>query len=77
MNSRTTRAARCRTRGRARWVAHVRLFTLKATRGFGGRGPCSQVVTRFARWLEEAGLRVTVRESPGSKIAAACGQLSG
>jgi 23S rRNA (adenine2503-C2)-methyltransferase len=58
-------------------AAHVNLIPLNATRGFGGRGPSFEGVTRFAGWLEEAGLRVTVRDTRGSDIEAACGQLAG
>ncbi|MBO0713814.1 MAG: 23S rRNA (adenine(2503)-C(2))-methyltransferase RlmN [Acidimicrobiales bacterium] len=57
--------------------AHVNLIPLNRTRGYGGRGPSGDAVTRFAGWLEEAGLRVTVRDTRGSDIEAACGQLAG
>jgi 23S rRNA (adenine2503-C2)-methyltransferase len=57
--------------------AHVNLIPLNATRGYRGKGPPSERVTRFAAWLEEAGLPVTVRDTRGSDIDAACGQLAG
>lgn len=57
--------------------AHVNLIPLNRTRGYGGRGPSLEAVTRFAGWLEDAGLRVTVRDTRGTDIDAACGQLAG
>ena len=57
--------------------AHVNLIPLNTTRGYGGKGPSSEKVTRFAGSLEEAGLAVTVRDTRGSDIDAACGQLAG
>jgi 23S rRNA (adenine2503-C2)-methyltransferase len=58
-------------------AAHVNLIPLNRTRGYDGRGPAGEGVTRFAGWLETAGLRVTVRDTRGSDIDAACGQLAG
>lgn len=57
--------------------AHVNVIPLNRTRGYEGRGPSVDAVTRFAGWLEDAGLRVTVRDTRGSDIDAACGQLAG
>jgi len=34
-------------------------------------------LARFQRWLEERKVKVTVRQSKGVDIAAACGQLAG
>ena len=39
--------------------------------------PGSKELAQFRKWLEERGVRVTVRQSKGIDIAAACGQLAG
>ncbi len=39
--------------------------------------PEAAEVARFQRWLEERKVKVTVRQSKGVDIAAACGQLAG
>lgn len=58
-------------------AAHVNLIPLNTTRGFRGEGPAGDEVARFALRLEDAGVRVTVRDTRGSDIEAACGQLAG
>ena len=40
------------------------------------RAPAPEAIDRFTAELYKAGLRVTLRRSRGSDIAAACGQLA-
>ncbi|MGB9894012.1 MAG: 23S rRNA (adenine(2503)-C2)-methyltransferase, partial [Candidatus Saccharicenans sp.] len=39
--------------------------------------PAPEEISRFKKWLEERRVKVTIRESKGIDIAAACGQLAG
>lgn len=54
--------------------AHVNLIPYNPGPG-GFRRPTVDVMERFARILEDAGITATVRISKGQDIAAACGQL--
>jgi 23S rRNA (adenine2503-C2)-methyltransferase len=58
-------------------AAHVNLIALNPTRSFGGTGPSPEQVGRFVAWLSGAGVAATVRNTRGSGIDAACGQLAG
>lgn len=53
---------------------HVNLIPLNPTPGYPVRG--SERVEEFARWLRGAGANVTVRDTRGRDIDAACGQLA-
>src|SRR5579875_3686148 len=57
--------------------AHVNLIPLNPTPGYLRRGTPPDGVARFASWLAERGVNVTVRDNRGTDIAAACGQLAG
>ena len=54
---------------------HVNLIPLNRTSGFAGRAPTPEHLKRFAGYLEDLGLRPTVRRNRGTDIDAACGQL--
>lgn len=58
-----------------RTLCHVNLIRLNEVKGipFGPSDP--ERVAEFAKTLENAGIETTVRESRGSDIDAACGQL--
>jgi 23S rRNA (adenine2503-C2)-methyltransferase len=55
--------------------AHVNLIPLNPTPGYAVRGSAPARVRAFRRELEELGVNVTVRDTRGSEIDAACGQL--
>jgi 23S rRNA (adenine2503-C2)-methyltransferase len=55
--------------------AHVNLIPLNATPGFPMRGSPPARIRAFAGVLERAGVNVTVRDTRGREIEAACGQL--
>ncbi len=55
--------------------AHVNLIPLNTTPGFPMRGSPPVRIRRFAGLLEDAGVNVTVRDTRGRGIEAACGQL--
>lgn len=55
--------------------AHINLIPLNETPAF--RATASSYAERFATRLHEAGLNVTVRDTRGREISAACGQLAG
>lgn len=57
--------------------AKVNLIAYSPVAGLEFETPPLADVLRFKRWLEERKVRVTVRQSKGSDIAAACGQLAG
>ncbi len=57
--------------------AHVNLIPLNPTPGYAARGTPPDRVEAFRRRLADAGLVVTVRDTRGSDIDAACGQLAG
>ena len=56
--------------------AHVNLIPLNPTPGYLVRGSSSQRVHEFRRGLEDLGVNVTVRNTRGRSIDAACGQLA-
>ncbi len=55
--------------------AHVNLIPLNPTPGWPSRPSSSQRIRGFARVLEDGGVSVTVRDTRGREIEAACGQL--
>ncbi|MEZ5239707.1 MAG: 23S rRNA (adenine(2503)-C(2))-methyltransferase RlmN [Microthrixaceae bacterium] len=55
--------------------AHVNLIPLNPTPGFAVRGSSRNRVHAFAGRLRSAGVNVTIRDTRGSDIDAACGQL--
>jgi 23S rRNA (adenine2503-C2)-methyltransferase len=55
--------------------AHVNLIPLNPTPGWPSRPSSAQRIAGFARVLEDAGVTVTVRDTRGREIEAACGQL--
>ena len=58
-----------------RLSAHVNLIPLNPTPGYEVRGSSRNRVHAFARRLTDAGVNVTIRDTRGSDIDAACGQL--
>lgn len=56
--------------------AHVNLIPLNPTPGYLVRGSCEQRVREFREGLESLGINVTVRNTRGRSIDAACGQLA-
>lgn len=56
--------------------AHVNLIPLNPTPGSAMVGTDPAGVARFAEWLAQRGVNATVRETRGSDIDAACGQLA-
>lgn len=60
-----------------RLKAKVNLIAYSPVPQLPYRRPEETEVTRFQRWLEERKVRVTIRQSKGVDIAAACGQLAG
>jgi 23S rRNA (adenine2503-C2)-methyltransferase len=56
--------------------AHVNLIPLNPTPGYLVRGSSASRVAQFRDGLEERGINVTVRNTRGRSIAAACGQLA-
>jgi 23S rRNA (adenine2503-C2)-methyltransferase len=55
--------------------AHVNLIPLNPTPGWPSRPSSHQRIRAFASVLEHAGVSVTVRDTRGREIEAACGQL--
>jgi 23S rRNA (adenine2503-C2)-methyltransferase len=55
--------------------AHVNLIPLNPTPGWPSRPSSSRRIRGFARVLEDAGVTVTIRDTRGREIEAACGQL--
>jgi len=55
--------------------ARVNLIPLSPVEGFAGEPSTADVSRQFIRVLEQAGLNATLRDSQGSRIKAACGQL--
>jgi 23S rRNA (adenine2503-C2)-methyltransferase len=55
--------------------AHVNLIPLNPTPGYPVVGSPPARIRRFVERLERAGVRVTVRDTRGREIEAACGQL--
>jgi len=60
-----------------RLKAKVNLIAYSPVAGFKWQSPAEEDVERFKMWLEERKVRVTIRQSKGIDIAAACGQLAG
>jgi 23S rRNA (adenine2503-C2)-methyltransferase len=56
--------------------AHVNLIPLNPTPGWPSRPSPTQRIDAFVAILEDAGVTVTVRDTRGREIEAACGQLS-
>jgi 23S rRNA (adenine2503-C2)-methyltransferase len=56
--------------------AHVNLIPLNPTPGYATRGTPPAGVERFRRELADRGTNVTVRDTRGTSIDAACGQLA-
>ena len=57
------------------WLCHVNLIPLNPTPGSRWSGTSAAGVRAFAATLERAGVPVTVRDTRGREIEAACGQL--
>lgn len=57
--------------------AHVNLIPLNPTPGYPTVGSSLEVISRFQEVLVGTGVNTTVRDTRGSDIAAACGQLAG
>lgn len=55
--------------------AHVNLIPLNSTPGYAVRGSSRNRVHAFAEDLQRRGVNVTIRDTRGSDIDAACGQL--
>ena len=60
------------TRG---WLTHVNLIPLNPTPGSRWTGTPAAGIERFVRRLRDGGASVTVRDTRGREIEAACGQL--
>lgn len=74
VNDRYEDADRLATLAR-RLHAHVNLIPLNPTPGYPVRGSSRNRVHAFSRRLGEAGVNTTIRDTRGSEIDAACGQL--
>jgi 23S rRNA (adenine2503-C2)-methyltransferase len=57
------------------WRSHVNLIPLNPTPGSRWSGTPAAGIERFTRRLDAGGLSVTVRDTRGREIDAACGQL--
>ena len=57
------------------WRSHVNLIPLNPTPGSAWSGTPRAGVERFAAVLRHAGVTVTIRDTRGRSIDAACGQL--
>jgi len=55
--------------------AHVNLIPLNPTPGWPSRPSSTHRIRGFVRVLEDAGVTVTIRDTRGREIEAACGQL--
>ena len=55
--------------------AHINLIPLNPTPGYAVRGSSKNRVRAFREELERLGINVTVRDTRGTEIDAACGQL--
>lgn len=56
-------------------LCHINIIPYNPVPGLPFERPPAQQVQRFAGWLQELGVAVTVRWSKGADIEAACGQL--
>jgi 23S rRNA (adenine2503-C2)-methyltransferase len=71
-----TMAQARRLAGLARgWLCHVNLIPLNPTPGSRWSGTPSEGIDAFVATLRNAGVAVTVRDTRGREIEAACGQL--
>ena len=59
----------------AGWRSHVNLIPLNPTPGSRWSGTPRAGIERFSRILRDGGITVTVRDTRGREIDAACGQL--
>jgi 23S rRNA (adenine2503-C2)-methyltransferase len=59
----------------AGWRSHVNLIPLNPTPGSQWSGTPAAGIERFSRILRDGGVAVTVRDTRGREIEAACGQL--
>jgi 23S rRNA (adenine2503-C2)-methyltransferase len=59
----------------AGWPSHVNLIPLNPTPGSRWSGTPAAGIARFVRRLRAGGISVTVRDTRGREIEAACGQL--
>jgi 23S rRNA (adenine2503-C2)-methyltransferase len=57
------------------WMSHVNLIPLNPTPGSRWTGSPPERITRFAATIRASGVPVTVRDTRGREIDAACGQL--
>ncbi|MGZ6372554.1 MAG: 23S rRNA (adenine(2503)-C(2))-methyltransferase RlmN, partial [Candidatus Limnocylindria bacterium] len=57
------------------WLSHVNLIPLNPTPGSRWSGTDAAGVSAFAATIQRAGVPVTVRDTRGREIEAACGQL--
>jgi len=57
------------------WRSHVNLIPLNPTPGSRWSGTPAEGIARFVRTLRNGGIAVTVRDTRGREIEAACGQL--
>ena len=57
------------------WRSHLNLIPLNPTPGSRWSGTPAAGIERFARIVRDAGVTVTVRDTRGREIDAACGQL--
>ncbi len=57
------------------WLCHVNLIPLNPTPGSKWSGTPAAGIERFVRTLRAGGVSVTVRDTRGREIEAACGQL--
>ncbi len=55
--------------------ARVNLIPLSPVEGYAGEPSAPETARQFIRALERAGLNATLRDSQGSRLKAACGQL--
>ena len=59
----------------AGWLSHVNLIPLNPTPGSRWSGTAPEGIDRFVEVLRASGIPVTVRDTRGREIDAACGQL--
>ncbi|MBA2634530.1 MAG: 23S rRNA (adenine(2503)-C(2))-methyltransferase RlmN, partial [Chloroflexi bacterium] len=57
------------------WLTHVNLIPLNPTPGSRWTGTPAAGIEQFVRTLRAGGISVTVRDTRGREIDAACGQL--
>ena len=68
-------AGRCAGGARQGWLSHVNLIPLNPTPGSRWSGSPRHRIEAFAATLRAAGVPVTIRDTRGREIEAACGQL--